>query len=172
MNRNDDQTKPGMNNISKVLSNMHKIREEIREADIFVRNARKEAFRTLVTCLVLMVYFLAIAFYAEYLRSIHGGGEYIFKAGWVITGLSLILIEILNQTTYYMSRSRYRLACIVKAVFFWLIVTSGYIVYIALLKERPLSTKESSMDVLTILLFSFCLPLYSLSPEVRFLLLA
>jgi hypothetical protein len=87
----------------------------------------------------------------------------------------LVLIEILNQTTFYWGKINYRKAVWLRAISFWFIFTIGIGIYIYLLlrleKDVVFEWHVEFFRLLLYLIASLILAHYSLVPEFRFLIL-
>lgn len=96
------------------------------------------------------------------------------KEFFFIMLVCLVLIEILNQVTYWFSKINFKLAVTLKCVIFWLIFTGGigtYIYFTTTVNGRSGGiSREDLVSLPFYLLFSWFLPRYSLYTDFRFLL--
>ena len=96
------------------------------------------------------------------------------KEFFFIVVVCLLLIEILNQVTYWLGKVKFKLAITLKCITFWLIFTGGIGTYIYFTTTvEGISAGFSREDLISLpfyLLFSWFLPRYSLYTDFRFLL--
>lgn len=92
-----------------------------------------------------------------------------------IFGCCIVLVEVLNQITYWLGQKNHDLAAKSKAVLFWCIFTAGVgtYIYIASNVERkaPWTWNQGLVQILLTILFSWYLTIYSHCPKIRFLVL-
>jgi len=107
---------------------------------------------------------------------IHNVGEIFWEKSFPIIAICLILIEVLNQFTFYLAKVKYEFAAKVKVSLFWVIFTGGVIVYIYMTTNLPKNViwqwdKDLAYIFINLVLSYLALPTFSLSPEFRFFFL-
>jgi hypothetical protein len=124
---------------------------------------------------VLSVCTFVLLLTSHFLSLSRNGGYHLAKEKWTIIISCGVLIEILNQVTYWYGHVHRKAATILKGVVFWLIFVVGIGVYIYLLVPLPetVNWKWSSQigPVIVYIIFSWALPIYSFCPNIRFLFL-
>jgi hypothetical protein len=117
------------------------------------------------------VFFMIIHFLSTY----RNGSYELSEEFWIIAGVCGVVIEILNQITYYWGRKNRKKASIVKGIFFWVTFTIGCIVYISLLSSLEIKPSwkwhEQVGHFIIYLCLSWVMPVYSFSTDIRFLFL-
>jgi len=124
---------------------------------------------------LLFFYSLALFLIIHFFSSYRNGSYELSKEFWIIVVVCGSFIEILNQITYYWGRKNSGKASIVKSIVFWAIFTMGCIVYIYLLSGLEVKPSwkwhEQVGHFIIYLCFSWLMPIYSFSPNIRFLFL-
>ena len=99
----------------------------------------------------------------------------LLKQEGIILGCCIVLVEVLNQITYWLGQKNRDLAVRLKAVLFWCIFTAGACTYIYLASnvegKLPWAWNQGLGQTLVLILFCWFLTRYSLCPRYRFLLL-
>ncbi|UCG57336.1 MAG: HEAT repeat domain-containing protein [Phycisphaerales bacterium] len=99
----------------------------------------------------------------------------LLKQEGIILGCFIVLVEVLNQITYWLGQKNHDLAVRLKAVLFWCIYTAGAGTYIYLASnvegKVPWGWNQGLGQTLFQILFCWFLTIYSLCPSYRFLLL-
>jgi hypothetical protein len=94
---------------------------------------------------------------------------------FLIILVCVVLIEILNQTSFLIRRFNFETAAILKGIFFWIILTGGAITYFYMARDiqgRDVWVWHENIGFIVInLSLSWILPSYSFCPEYRFLFL-
>jgi len=120
----------------------------------------------------LFFYSLVLFLVAHVTSVLCNAGELLSKERWVIIGVCLVLVEILNQITYWLAKRKPVGAVILRGILFWCIFTAGIGTYIYLTttvdRTIPWSWNKGIGWVLFYLVLSWILPYYSLVPEFRF----
>ena len=124
--------------------------------------------------IVLFLYTFTAFALIKYLDVIyHGGFSKSFIS--VISLICLILIEPLNQFTFYYAKKNRKKAKLTKAVVFWLLFTIYCItdIYTRLQAEKTGEWiwAEQWYVIFPIFLFSAYMPWYSFCPDIRYLIL-
>lgn len=94
---------------------------------------------------------------------------------WILLGVFVFVVEILNQFTYFYAKKNRTASKVLKIIIFWsfFYVCAG--IYTIMLYQLPvMSTFNCSEQIgplIALLLLSMVLPFYSNSPDIRFLLL-
>ncbi len=125
--------------------------------------------------IVLALYCFLLLATTEYLSITRNGFYNLIKEHYVILIICLALIEILNQTTFYLGKINHKKVVELRAILFWAIFTVGIGFYICLLlpleKEIVFKWHVEILRLLLYLILSVGLAHYSLVPEFRFLIL-
>jgi hypothetical protein len=125
--------------------------------------------------MILAAYCFILLTFTEYLSITRNGFYNLIKEHYLILIICLILIEILNQTTFYWGKVNYRKAVWLRAISFWFIFTIGIGIYIYFLlrleKDVAFEWHVEFFRLLLYLIASLILAHYSLVPEFRFLIL-
>jgi hypothetical protein len=99
----------------------------------------------------------------------------LIKQEGIILGCFIVLVEVLNQITYWLGQKNHDLAVKLKAVLFWCIFTAGACTYIYLVSnieaKVPWVWNQGLGKTLILILLCWFLTRYSLCPNYRFLLL-
>ncbi|MHC4587060.1 MAG: HEAT repeat domain-containing protein [Planctomycetota bacterium] len=99
----------------------------------------------------------------------------LLKQEGIILGCCIVLVEVLNQITYWLGQKNHDLAVRLKAVLFWCIITAGACTYIYLASnvegKLPWAWNQGLGQTLVLILLCWFLTRYSLCPRYRFLLL-
>ncbi len=121
------------------------------------------------------VYTLLLLSIIQYVSIAHKGGEVLIKQRWLIIGLSVGLVEVLNQFSYNLGKYYGRIILALRLIVFWLIFTVAVGWYLYLLggleEETVFIWQEKVLDFLVISLLSCYLPFYSFALNVRFICL-
>jgi len=121
------------------------------------------------------VYALLLLSIVQYVSVTHNGGEVLFKQRWVIIGLFVGLVEVLNQFSYNLGKYYARTVLTARLIVFWLIFTVavGWYLYLlgGLKEEIAFIWREKVLDFVVIFLLSCYLPFYSFALNVRFICL-
>lgn len=132
-------------------------------------------FGPLKLMIILSLYSLTLLLATRFLSVSRNGAYELSKQRWIIIGVCAILIEVLNQFTYWYAKFNRKIAIIAKGVFFWLVFTCGIGTYIYLLgaleQNATWQWHKQIGHILVYLVLAWVLPIYSLSPNIRFLLL-
>lgn len=121
------------------------------------------------------VYTLLLLSVVKYISITHNGGDTLFKQRWLIIGLSVGLVEVLNQLSYNLGKFYGQIILTLRLVVFWLIFTLAigwYLYLLSGLEEKTVFIwREEVLDFLVIFLLSCYLPFYSFALNVRFICL-
>lgn len=124
---------------------------------------------------MLSMYCFLLLVSTQYLSIARDGFYNLIKEYFVILIICLILVEILNQITFYLGEKNYKNVVVIRAILFWLIFTAGIGIYVYLLlgikKNVAWSLHTELGHFLIYLITSLILPQYSLSTNIRFLFL-
>ncbi len=118
------------------------------------------------------------AFLTCHFLSLSRNGDFeLSKQRWLIMIICGSVIEVLNQVTYWYAKKNYNAAQIFKGAVFWCVFTIAISAYIFLLIGLP-PTENANWNwfrqigpMLAYLLLSWFIPIYSIIPDIRFLLL-
>jgi hypothetical protein len=126
----------------------------------------------------LFCYSLAFFIATDIMSTLTNGGYVLVKERFILWGVTLLLIELLNQVTYKIAKRVYSLAVVIRVSVFWVLFSAAMIIYIIWLSKLDRitgNTWHSWYKYIGLYLFyigmSVWLPYYSLIPEFRFLLL-
>ena len=124
--------------------------------------------------LILFIYALTMLQLRYYIDEIHRGDNPVSSWFW-LPSVCLLLIEPLNQFTFYYAKKQRQRAILTKAIIFWLLFTIYNIsdIIIRLQAEQTsawIFSKEWS-EVIILFLISAIAPWYSFCPDIRFFVL-
>ena len=130
-------------------------------------------FGPLPLMIVMSLYAFTMLMIADIVSAGHNGSEQLSKQWWIIVIICGLLVEVLNQITYLLAKTKNKVAIILKAVIFWCIFTGGVGVYIYLLgsldKNLIWNWREEIIYIFIYIVLAWVFPMYSLSPDIRFL---
>lgn len=109
-----------------------------------------------------------------YLYLTRSGYSTIIKDINILEIATLFSIEVINQITFYLSKTKAEIASKLKCAMLWCILTISSIifwVYLLKLEERGILWNKFAGVVFIFVAFTFCLPFYSLNTKIRFLFL-
>jgi hypothetical protein len=133
-------------------------------------------FAPLGLMMTLSLYTLAWLLLIHFISVSRNGSYELSRERWIIIAICAVLVEILNQFTYWLAKVKRKLAVLLKGIIFWCIFSIGCLVYIYLLNRIEAASAwvwyEDIEAILIYLLFSWGLPTYSLSPNIRFFFLS
>jgi hypothetical protein len=123
----------------------------------------------------LFLYALGLCVGTHVLSLSRNGGDVLCREWWIIVIVCGLIVEIANQTTYYLARVNKPLAARIKALIFWTVFTAGMAVYVYLLlrveAEPHIRWNQQLPHALVYLWLCRTLPPYSFSTDIRFLML-
>jgi hypothetical protein len=124
----------------------------------------------------ILFFYSFTLFMMIHLLSIYRNGAYkLSEKFWIIVVVCGACVEILNQITYYWAKKKHQMASIVKGIVFWLIFTIGCIMYVYLLSGLEVKQSwvwsEQIGYFIIYLCLSWMMPIYSFTPNVRFIFL-
>ena len=132
-------------------------------------------FQPIAIRLVLASYCFLLLAITEYLNITRNGFYNFIKEHYIILIICLVLIEILNQITFYLSPKKHEVAVWLRAFLFWLIFSVSIAIYILFLlrleKDIVFKWYVEVFRFLLYLILSLILAHYSLVPEFQFLIL-
>ena len=125
----------------------------------------------------LFLYSLIILSAVSYLSVRYGAANILNKEKWLIIGISVLLIEALNQFTFH-TASKWEKLIYLRGILFWIIFTisAGYYIFLISKIETGISEidfkwNEIIVRAFVVLASSAYLPFYSFCTNVRFLFL-
>jgi hypothetical protein len=123
----------------------------------------------------LWIYAAVLFFVSGFLSLTRSGHESVIKEIDIILIVTLILIELINQVSYRLSKRTAQKASIIKCVAFWIVLSCSSIIYwfylLKLEQQYSISWHKILGVTFFLLLFTFYIPFYSLDTTYRFLFL-
>ena len=133
-------------------------------------------FGPLGLMMTLSLYTLVWLLLIHFISVSRNGAYELSKEKWIIIAICAVLVEILNQFTYWLAKVERKVAVLLKGIIFWCIFSIGCLVYIYLLNRIETTVAwvwyEDIEAIIIYLIFSWALPIYSLSPNIRFFFLS
>jgi dimeric dUTPase (all-alpha-NTP-PPase superfamily) len=127
------------------------------------------------TLLFLWVYGSILFSVSGYLYLTRSDHPSIIKEINILTIITLFLVEIINQITFYLSKSKVEIASKLKCIMFWSVMTLSSVIFWCLLLKLEKGQSVVWHKVLgvtfVLLLLAFNLPFYSFETNIRFLFL-
>ena len=125
--------------------------------------------------LLLATYFFLSMTAVHFVSLSRDGANNLVKEKFAILLPWLLIVEVVNQTTYFLAKKKYRKAISVRASAFWGTYTLAIFLYIIKLMPLPtVSDVRWTYNILHLVLYAITGVLishYSLVPEFRFFLL-
>lgn len=159
---------PGREELEHCKAELEKNNQESEEIKCFFSKPTGVRFLLFLYCFLVLVII-------EFLSATRNGAYILIKDRYILLLSCLLLIEILNQITFWMNRKSYKNVVFIRGIFFWLIFTLGMGLYLYKLSSlecsMPYPWQEGIFRILIYFVLSLITSHYSLVPEFRFFLL-
>jgi len=123
---------------------------------------------------ILFLYGFSLLAAGDYISEVYGGKSTYPMWLWIPISC-LVLIEVLNQFTFYLAKRQRAKAVVIKAVTFWMLFTvfnlSDIFIRLQADKTGTWAFQQKWSALLILFLLSAILPWYSFCPDIRFILL-
>ena len=123
---------------------------------------------------VLALYCFVMLTVIHFISIARNGSYHLIKEHYIILFCWLVILEVLNQVTFWLGRKNYTKATAIKCAVFWITfscATGAYLYFLLTLnQEMVYPWHKDILHILLYLISSVIMSHYSLIPEFRFLI--